>query len=85
MLKFQLDSSSYSDAIIVMADNPGKGPKELSSEIKEKVPGEEVGASKKTIVISKKAYDVLREVKYRHYLDSYSNAIEHLNESFRGQ
>ncbi|MHA2272401.1 MAG: hypothetical protein ACXACI_11090 [Candidatus Hodarchaeales archaeon] len=82
--KFELDSPSYSDAVIHMDTNPGKGAKQTSPEVKAKVPGEQLASSRKTIVISKKAYDILRRLKFEYYLESYSEAITHLNEVYRG-
>jgi predicted CopG family antitoxin len=83
--KFELDASSYSDAIIFMDDNPGKGPKQASPEVQSKVPEDQVEASRKTIVISKRAYDILRRLKFQYYLESYSDAITHLDKSFRNR
>lgn len=82
--KFELDSPSYSDAIIFMDGSPGKGAKQTSPEVKAKIPGVQLASSRKTIVISKKAYDILRRLKFEYYLDSYSEAITHLNGVYRG-
>ena len=82
-VKFELDSPSYSDSIIFMNENPGQGSKDLPERIKEKVPGER-SRDRKTIVISKKAHDVLRHLKFQFYLESYSDAITHLAGKVRG-